>query len=398
MIHLEDEICGEPINFYVAETPRDAKRIYDASLDRRVWALDTESTGLNCYSPSWELRTFQFGNSRASFVLPARFRNTIRRIITRKGVDWIGHNGAHDIRCIDTFLNCETGVRVSGETYIPGHHRDSRNRSEGGVGHALKELAIAFVDRAAGKWEQALKDKFKTILIPIPGEVYKSGARKGTQKFRKAKLAEGWGLIDPMDPTYLAYAASDTVLTFRVWQKLRSVAQSSRELYEFDRSVALACDRLQRRAIRLDVPYTERLSLAYTRESERQIDIALEYGCQNIHSGQQIAKTLLALGVQLSKTTPTGQWVTDGEVLRGLLSHPDAGRFVRAVLLARQCIKRRESYTDQMLREMDAGGRVHPSINSLAARTARMSVSNPPLQQLPTKDRENELGEWIDAN
>jgi len=64
--------------------------------------------------------------------------------------------------------------------------------------------------------------------------------------------------------------------------------------------------------------------------------------------------------------------------------------FVRAVLLAKQLEKRKAAYTDHMLLEMDEQGRVHPAINALAARTSRMSVSGPPLQQLPTKNREDE--------
>ncbi|HEY6020269.1 MAG TPA: hypothetical protein VIY48_10305, partial [Candidatus Paceibacterota bacterium] len=133
-------------------------------------------------------------------------------------VNWIGHNGPHDIRCIDEHLGYETGVVCKGETYIPSHHADSRNRKEGGIGHELKELAVSVVDRDAGRWEVELKKVFKTIEIPIPGEVYKSGPRKGTPKSRKAKLAEGWGLIDPSHPAYIAYAAADPILTYRVWR------------------------------------------------------------------------------------------------------------------------------------------------------------------------------------
>jgi DNA polymerase I len=53
-------------------------------------------------------------------------------------------------------------------------------------------------------------------------------------------------------------------------------------------------------------------------------------------------------------------------------------------------LKRKASYTESMLEEADSDGRIHPSFNTLGARTARMSVSNPPLQQLPTKDREED--------
>jgi len=231
-------------------------------------------------------------------------------------------------------------------------------------------------------------------MVPMPGEFYKSGPRRGTPKFRKARLGEGWGLIDPMHPAYIAYAAADPILTYHVWRKEQFAVRQFHELYQFDHSVQMVCDTLQRRAIRLDVNYTEVLSEAFTRKANRYIRRANEYGCRNIHSGRQVADTLIALGARLTDRTPTGQYQTSDGILRELMSkaEPDVKDFIRCVLVAKQLLKRRENYTDAMLREMDSEGRVHPSINSLGARTTRMSVSKPALQQLPTKDRDDEEG------
>jgi DNA polymerase-1 len=113
----------------------------------------------------------------------------------------------------------------------------------------------------------------------------------------------------------------------------------------------------------------------------------------SIHSGAQIAETLQQMGIDLIEQTPTGQWAMSDRIMRRIMAETDSTQvqeLLHAVLLAKQLLKRRESYTEAFLREMDSEGRVHPSINSLAARTARMSVSNPPLQQLPTKDRESD--------
>jgi hypothetical protein len=71
----------------------------------------------------------------------------------------------------------------------------------------------------AGKWEQALKAEFKKITIPIPGEVYKSGPRKGQRKVRKAKLSEGWGLIDAIDGL-LNEVRDSAAEGWLPWQKL----------------------------------------------------------------------------------------------------------------------------------------------------------------------------------
>lgn len=391
MLRIDDRVAGERVQFNYANQRTDlheVMRFLDAS---RSLAIDTEATGINCYATGWKLRTVQFGNATKSYVVPARFRDFIARAM-EADISWIGHNGPHDIRAIDQHLGYETGVVCKGETYIPSHHLDSRNRDEGGVGHGLKELAIAYVDREAGKWEVALKKEFKTIAIPMPGMAYKSGPRKGQQRYRKAKLSEGWGLIDPENPIYIAYAAADPILTYRLWQWEQPIVRENHKLYQFDHKVQLIADRLARRAMALDAQYTEQLSSAYHQRAMGFMSEAGRYGCANVHSARQVAETLLQLGVRLRERTPTGQFKTDGTILRDLLSTVDAtaAGFIHCVLGAKQLLKRRESYTDAMLREMDVHGRVHPSINTLGARTTRMSVSGPPLQQLPTKDREDE--------
>lgn len=403
MLRIKDRIAGDPVTFHLVQSTKDCHRVADFVRAHRKLGIDTESTGINCYRPQWKLRTVQVGHATASYVVPQHFRKLIAWIM-RQDVRWIAHNGPHDIRSIDRYLGYESQAWCDYETFIPSHHRDSRNQAEGGTGHGLKELATALVDRDAGKWERELKAAFKEILIPIPGEVYKSGPRKGTPKYRKARLSEGWGLIDSNDPRYVAYAAADPILAFRVWSVLRQTVREQRDLYLFDQRVARACDVLQRRGMPLDIPYTQRLSRAYLRKARELEALAAEYGIHNVHSGQQVADCLLRYGARLTERTPTGQYVTDGNVLRGLLKQAEAEAaadanesclyrvdIIRAVLGAKQLMKRRESYTEQMLAEVDEAGRVHPSINTLAARTARMSVSAPPLHQLPTKDNEGEL-------
>lgn len=402
MIRLRDTLGSDPITFHYAESTMDLQEIADFVSSRKSLGIDTESTGINCYRPEWRLRMFQIGNATDSYAIPPRYKKFIAWIM-RQPMNWIGHNGPHDIRSIDTFLGYETGAVVAGETYIPAHHADSRGRAEGGIGHGLKEQAIAHVSRDAGKWEVELKKAFKQIEIPIPGQVYKSGPRKGQQKVRKAKLSEGWALIDPTHPAYVAYAAADPLLTYRLWRFYQPVVRKQHALYQFDRRVQNAADKLQRRAMRLDVPYTERLSDAYLRKAEEFKATAASFGCDNINSGAQIAEALMHYGAVLTARTEKGQYKTDATILRDLLTkaqnevEADANEscvyrvdLIHAILGAKQLLKRRESYTEQMLEERDSAGRVHPSINTLGARTTRMSVSNPPLQQLPTKDREGD--------
>lgn len=390
MLRIRDTLAGEPISFHYCESKADLRETI-RFINNHTWlAIDTESTGLNPFKPGWKLRSAQIGNRSRCYVIPARYRRFIASLMERE-IHWIAHNGTHDIRSIDAHLGYETGVICDGETYIPSHHLDSRNQQEGGTGHGLKELSCALIDPAAGKWEKELKSEFKKIRVPLEGQTYKSGPRKGQPKTRAAHLDEGWSLIDPRNPAYIAYSGADPILTYRVWERLQPVVREFNELYRFDHAVQLACDRLARRAIRLDSQYTERLSNAYFRRAERAMAVAAEFGCANINATAQLAATIIKLGGKLTAKTPTGKWKVDASTMRRLRdTNPDTdlNRFLRNVLLAKQILKRRESYTEQMLAEMSAAGRIHPSINSLGARTARMSVSRPPLQQLPTKDRE----------
>lgn len=143
MLVIHDSIAGEPIEFRWCESYLDVRDAWDFSLERDSWCFDTESTRLNTFHPKWRLRTFQFGHSKVAYVIHARYRKAIERIFTRPGVMWVGHNAPHDVRSVDCFLGYETGITSIGETYIPGHHADPRNASEGGTNHGLKDQCIA---------------------------------------------------------------------------------------------------------------------------------------------------------------------------------------------------------------------------------------------------------------
>lgn len=399
MITIKDTLAGKPIWLYGIESASELFEVRDFIRDSRWLGFDTEATGINCYKPGWYLKTVQWGNKERAYVVPARYRKFLKWAMVQQ-VHLIGHNGPHDIRAVDEHLGFRTGVECTGETYIPAKLSDSRGRMDGGTGHGLKELSCAFVDSTADRFERRLKEEFKRIQVPIRGEFFKSGPRKGMPKSRKARLSEGWELIDPSNPIYLAYAAVDPILTFHVWEHFQPTLkdETQLELYRFDKRVAAACDELQRRAMNLDVPYTMKLSAAYARKVERtQRRILRRFNVENVNSTVQISDCLIDLNVKLTKKTETGKWAVKAEILRALLKDKrvsrDAKEFINLVLIAKQVAKRRAAYTEAMLREADVNGRVHPSINSNAARTFRMSVSNPAFQQLPVKDHESEL-DW----
>lgn len=396
MIRLEERIAGERCWINAVQGRRDFAEVLAFATKTRKnklppFSFDTESTGINSHHPNWRLRMFQFGDRRCVYIIPAKFKDLIENVLAveRK---WICHNAPHDVRAVDRHLGFSTGLLPSCEdTFILAHMHDSRNKKEGGTGNRLEDLAVAYVDPSIVRFEKNLKAEFKRIEIPLPGEVYRSGPRKGTQKYRKAKLAEGWGFISLYHEAYLRYAGSDPLNTMRVWRHLISVLRTrkgQRSLADFEHRVQRACDMLQRKGVLVDVEYTIKLANEMVLEAEDHEMWADWHGVQNINSTAQLSAAMLSYGAHLTERTKKGKLKVDKTVLQGF-EHADGdlGALTRHVLSAKQLRKRKAAWLDAALEERDENDRAHPTIKSLAARTARMSMSDIQLHNVPSHEK-----------
>src|SRR5690606_32063674 len=105
-------------------------------------------------------------------------------------------------------------------------------------------------------------------------------------------------------------------------------------------------------------------------------DLAAEWGVDLIGSSEQIISALEGLGFKLTKRTkpteahPKGQLSTDESVLKSI-DHP----LTEAILKAKSAEKKRSTWFENILKNLSREGRVHVSINSCQARSARMTVT-----------------------
>ncbi|WP_157748902.1 hypothetical protein [Micromonospora echinospora] len=174
---------------------------------------------------------------------------------------------------------------------------------------------------------------------------------------------------------------------------VRDVGLDHLSKFEHHLQVLLAI--LQRRGFRLDVPYVERLRADLLAEAEEFKRVARRYGVREREqhrpgrrrAGRDGRDDERADGVRAPKvdkgcccrwrtSRSAGNGWTSGRRTRwptrwSAASGPRSGR-----------PRTREAFLD--LR--DADDRLHPMIGALQARTARMSISRPPLQQLPSSD------------
>jgi len=338
-------------------------------------AVDTETTGLNIYGPGWGLRLIQLGTADESIVIQvekwdAGDRRRLGELLAAHAAKHplIFHNATFDRLALD-----RAGVMVLEalrphqwhDTRIIAHLLDPRQKQEGGMGHGLKDLADHLIDPDASDEGQA------TLRATFAANGWKKD--------------EGWAYIDIDDPDFIRYAGLDTILTARLFNALSpavNTAANSR-LYPFEREVADVCAQMQRHGLRIDTDYIEASLLPnlMQMESDGRREAAA-FGVMNINSRHQVAEALMAMGWEPNLLTPSGEPKVDKVVLETLAT---TNPLAAAVLKARRGSKWATSYAVPMS-EVDENGYIHPNINPLQARTARMSVSNPPLQQLPSGD------------
>lgn len=364
------KVAGQPVTVNVVEFEDDLELFQRFVLDnRRCLAVDSETTGLDIYSNDFKLRVVQFGNKTESWVIPVergvRFADAARLALADLH-KLVIHNGSFDLQVFDRHL----GVRMEDlwgkvtDTRVLAHLVDPRGRDEGGVGHSLEDLTRHYIDGD-------IADNVKTLMVDL------ARAHKTT----KDKI---WRLVEFDDPKYQLYAGMDTILAARLTSLATLVPAESKRLVADEIKLAEVCANMERNGFLLDVDYTQDLSKRLLETEQAYAWKAQQMGCENVFSTEQVADVLEARGVTGFAHTPTGKRKVDKQLLERLINEGD--EFAQAVYEVKKARKWRTTWVDGFLNGRDSTGRCHPSINTLRARTARMSITGIPAQTLPAGD------------
>ncbi|UVK59060.1 DNA polymerase I [Microbacterium phage Cen1621] len=386
MIHLTHIVAGETCDIFIPERRDELDGFWRfLAQGDKVLGLDTETTGLDIYSRTFEVRLVQFGNRREAWVLRADiFRDAIIDALRQERI-WTIHNAEYDLRVIDKHFGVtieELANRVI-DTRILAHLLDPRQPHEGGAGLSLKPLSAIYVDDTAPDTQEGLNAVFRTIKNPETG--------------KPCNKSTGWRYIPLDHPLYLLYAGLDVILGSRLVAELAPLVKDLglSDLSKFEHHLSALLSIMVRRGMRLDVPYTEGLVDRLLEEAEEHKRMAARYGVENVNSTAQVAECLQAMGVKLTERTESGALKVDKGVLLPLagltafwepIDDVTPNPLANAVIRAKRAEKWATSYGQAFLDLRDTDNRIHANIGGLAARTARMSVSRPPLQQLPSTD------------
>jgi DNA polymerase-1 len=213
-------------------------------------------------------------------------------------------------------------------------------------------------------------------------------AAAGQDELQKAFHESGWNWATvPIDfPGYWSYAALDTVLTSRLSEhhRQRISEQDSYAAYDLENAVQWVMRDCAAYGAHIDLEYVSKNYAKFTTYCDAvEKWCVAEYGIKP-GSNQAVIRILSEAGFEFSKATKSGAIALDADVLRGI-SHPLAIQ----VLQRRQLQKLASTYLKFYIENADSNSLIHPSINCLGARTSRMSMDHPNLQNLPLASENN---------
>jgi DNA polymerase I len=327
---------------------------------RRMVAVDTETTGLDWWSPTFRVRIIQFGDTEGGWAIPfdgwpALIGQALEEC-SRRRIRMVFHNVPFDSLALRAGAGIELDWTCVEDTFVLqklGGHTDQ---------HAgLKECAM----REFGPWAGA-----------------------GERVLHRGMKEQGWTWADvPLGwKPYPLYGVVDTCVTAALWEIWD--ASGRRKRWAADHDLELNTIRITGqmswRGLPTDGVYLWGQIQAHEAEEADVKAKLAALGITNPAQNGQLAVLLQKDGVTLNYVTEKGALKLDDDILKHI-PHP-AAQLTRKY---RQVHRWLVAY----LRPIFSGaggvqgrGLVHPGIKPFEARTGRMSVENPPLQQLPAND------------
>lgn len=339
-------MISDDVGLYLVESWDEAQDFMRWLGERRpVMAVDTETSGFDWWRG--QLRLVQFGDTTAGWAIPfERWVGLITEVLERYDGPLVFHNAKFDLHWLEAH-----GVKVK-------RHLVHDTSVMSGLLEPLKPTAL----KAAGaRWVD-----------------YRSAAGQEELKRAMARAKWTWGTIPPEFEGYWVYSALDAVLTAHLYEQLwPKVEVDYRNVYDIEMRCIRVLGDMETRGARVDLGYAEEQRvrmLDYAQEARAWVEQT--YGFE-AGSNKAVAAQLLRDGIILTEKTDSGAWSTKAEVLEAI-DHPLA----QTVLRIRRTEKIANSYFANF-EKLAEGDIIHPGVRPMGAKTGRMSVSDPSMQNLP---------------
>lgn len=324
--------------------------------------IDTETTGLGNFSPREDdVRLCQIGDQMQGWAMGwEQWGGVFREVMRRYDGPLTGHN----LPQYDGPILAKVGIDVP-------RHRSSDARLMSHViepthSTALKNLCARHVDPRAGVMKSQLDD---------------------TLESGKSKNGWTWATV-PIDyQPYWAYGALDPVLSARLHPVLEEKVKAAGawEAYELEMAAAYVVQKMEDNRMRVDRSFAQAAFDSFEQQAtELEAWCLSNYGVKPT-ANASIIKILQEAGYVFDKATASGAVSLDKYVL-GDIDHPLAD-----VVLHRRQLK---NLTSTWIRHFinltsDEDPFLPYRLNSVGAKTGRMTMQKPSLHNLPRRSESN---------
>ncbi len=359
--------------YHTVATEADLEKLAAELSKQKVFAFDTETTGLDVLTADLVGMSFSFKAEEAYYVPVGHAGSdqvqlskqmvlqALKPILENPAIGKVGHNIKYDFE-----IMLRQGVRL------------------GNV--AFDTMVAAFIVNPLGR-TQSLDDLASSELgvemIPISELI---GTGKQQLNFSNVSIEQA-----------TTYAAEDADMTWRLYELLApQIPKGGYERLTGDIEwplIPVLAD-MEMAGIELDSDFLAKFNKVISRRILELDELICEAAGErfNIASPSQLSRILFeklaltAIGVKKGKTGTMSTAAGELEKLKG--QHP----IVDLIFEYRELAKLKNTYVDALPLMVGEDGRVHTSFNQTIAQTGRLSSTNPNLQNIPVR---SELGREI---
>lgn len=333
-------------------------------LTKKIFSLDTETTGTDPISAQLVGMSFSYAENQAVYVpVPAdrdqalKIVNKFKSLLENEETLKVGQNIKYDMLVLGNY-----GITVSGpmfDTMIAHYVLQPELR------HGMDYLAEIYL-------------KYDTIKI----EELIGPKGKGQKNMRD------------LSPTQVyKYACEDADVTLKLKNILeKELVENGVEqlFYTIEMPLVPVLAYMERNGVRIDTEALKETSRHFTaRMHQIEEEVHQLAGMEfNIASPKQVGEVLFdrLKIIEKAKKTKTGQYVTSEEVLESLKGKHE---IVGKILEHRGLKKLLGTYIDALPQLINPHtGKIHTSFNQTVTATGRLSSSNPNLQNIPVRNED----------
>ncbi len=324
--------------------------------------VDTETTGVGNFSPREDdVRLCQLGDAMQGWAIPWIEWGGVFREAMQK---YTGLLTGHNLPQYDSPVLRKEGIN------LPRHRcRDARLMShviEPTYSTALKNLCARHVDPRAA----------------VMGQQLAAQLEEG-----KSKNGWTWATVPTDYEPYWAYGALDAVLSARLDPIIadKVYLAGAWDAYELEMAAAYVVQKMEDNRMRVDRPFAIEAFVRFETEADQLAEYCQETFMVKPTQNAAIVDILIKSGHEFTQETKSGAVSLDKHVL-GHINHPLA----QLVLRHRQLKKLTSTYIRHFINlTSDEDPMLPYRLNSIGAKTSRMTMSKPSLHNLPRRSETN---------